>query len=305
MAGRTEFITQAAWADILLIWFVLIDDAYQALVDRHGAWRRCGPPPRFSDSEVITVALFIATFFHGHEALGLACLRQHYRALFPHLPASDGCFNARRRRLGTLIEQVRQHLLAQEQLLCGEPGALRLIDSAPVALMTYARGHECQTVAGADFVGYVPSHKAHFFGMRLVCLCTTDQQVDSWLLAPARLHDSETAHALLECRGELVALGDGSYHSPGLARILADNHAIELKAPPRSGAKAAWSAEKRTAHTRTRRAIESVFATLSVVFHCQQPGSRSLDGLVARISSCILAYSLCFVMQRYLDALPT
>jgi hypothetical protein len=83
---RTDFITKANWVDILLIWYVLVDTAYQELEKAHGAWRQRGPAPVFTDSEVITVAMFIDTFFHGHEAFGLAFLRQYHRELFLALP---------------------------------------------------------------------------------------------------------------------------------------------------------------------------------------------------------------------------
>lgn len=51
----------------------------------------------FSDSEVITVALIIDTYFHGNEELGLSFLRQYHSELFPQLP-SNGHFNERRTR---------------------------------------------------------------------------------------------------------------------------------------------------------------------------------------------------------------
>jgi hypothetical protein len=72
MAGLTDFITQEPWSDIFLIWLVEVDDAYTELQTQYGEWRQRGPAPRFTDSEVITVALIIDTFFHGHEALGLS-----------------------------------------------------------------------------------------------------------------------------------------------------------------------------------------------------------------------------------------
>ena len=34
MTGRTDFIKEAEWADILTIWYVVVDEAYQAL--EHG-----------------------------------------------------------------------------------------------------------------------------------------------------------------------------------------------------------------------------------------------------------------------------
>lgn len=82
----TDFITKARWTDIMLIWFAFVDDAYQVLEQHHGKWRPRGPAPQFTDSEVITVALVIDTFFHGNEALGLSFLRQYHLDVFPHLP---------------------------------------------------------------------------------------------------------------------------------------------------------------------------------------------------------------------------
>ena len=75
MTGLTDFITEAQWGDIATVWYVLVDDAYKALQARFGPWRCRGPQPRFSDSQVITVSLLMDTFFHGHEALGLAFVR--------------------------------------------------------------------------------------------------------------------------------------------------------------------------------------------------------------------------------------
>ena len=75
MTGLTDFITKAKWVDIITVGHGRVDDAYQALQARFGPWRRRGPQPKFSDSEVITVSLLIDIFFHGHETLGLAFLR--------------------------------------------------------------------------------------------------------------------------------------------------------------------------------------------------------------------------------------
>jgi hypothetical protein len=56
MTGRTNFITEAPWADIMLVWYYLVDNAYKQLERQYGAWRQRGPAPLLSDSEVITIA---------------------------------------------------------------------------------------------------------------------------------------------------------------------------------------------------------------------------------------------------------
>jgi len=42
-------------------------------------------------------------------------------------------------------------------------------------------------------------------------------------------------------------------------------------------------------------AIDTAISVLTTVFHLGHPGSRSLDGLLARIASRILAYTISFV----------
>lgn len=71
MNGLTNYITDHAWDDTITHWYVLVDDAYQRiLAQRARPLRASGPAPTFTDSEVITVALIIETFFQGHEEVG-------------------------------------------------------------------------------------------------------------------------------------------------------------------------------------------------------------------------------------------
>lgn len=302
MKNMTNYITEAKWVDVFLVWYVLVDTAYQALERQYGAWRQSGPEPVFSDSEVITVAVIIDTYFHGHEALGLSFLRQYDATLFPHLP-SDGHFNERRTMLGPLIEQIRRWLTAQEGLL-DETDLVRLIDSAPIFVVTYGRGGDCQTLVGHEYFGVAKSQGAKVFGLRLDITTTHDQVIDEWMLAPASLHDSTTMPALLEGQDDLLVIGDGAYHTPTLEPVLRNNHNIEVLAPPRRDSRLySWSKAMRHTLSRFRRPIESAFSVLATVFNIEHPQARSLHGLVSRISTRILAYTCSFVMNKYLALL--
>jgi hypothetical protein len=77
MEGLTDFITQYRWEDIFTVWFVVIDNAHQALQEYFGEWRKRGTPPEFSDAEVITVALIADTFFAGREDKTLSFIREY------------------------------------------------------------------------------------------------------------------------------------------------------------------------------------------------------------------------------------
>jgi hypothetical protein len=178
MNGMTDYITQWPWVNIVTTWFVLVDDAYCRLVAKRGRpFRASGPVPTFCDSEVITVSLIIETFFQGHEELGYAFVAQFLQDMFPNLLDLDR-FNARRRELIAMIEALRRDLRDQK---LDRTDPVRLVDRAPVALMTYSRGARCKSVVGSQFFGVVTSKKSKVFGLRLHTTVTVNQLIDAAL----------------------------------------------------------------------------------------------------------------------------
>ncbi len=296
MTGLTDFITDADWQDVFTIWLVLVDEAYVALEQHFGAWRQRGPAPAFHDSEVITVSLICDTFFHGHEALGLSFLRQYHADLFPALP-TNGQFNTRRRLVGPIMEQLRRYLTHHWGLIDPED-ACRLGDSAPIPVCTYTRAKQNATLQGDEYFGVMPSRKAKRFGLRLQATVTTAQVVDEWWLVPASIHDSKAGMG--EGVQDQVLLLDGAYHDPFLATLLRARRSVDRWAVPRQDSRAPWPTKFRAWVTRLRRRIETVFSVLTTVFNIEQLGSRSLDGLFARVATRMLAYTLCFVTQAML-----
>jgi hypothetical protein len=175
MNGLTNYITQQQWRDTITTWFVLGDDAYQRLIKRLGhPIRTSGSDPLFADSEVITVALVIESYFQGHEEVGYAFVQQFLSDGFPHLLDLDR-FNERRRGLLGVFEALRQDFRDQK-LERTDPG--RLVDSAPITLLTYTRGAACRSVVGRPYFGVVTSNKAKIFGFRLHATVTLNQLID-------------------------------------------------------------------------------------------------------------------------------
>lgn len=293
MHGLTDYITERPWVDTITLWYVQVDDAYQRLLAR----RRCplrssGPAPTFSDSEVITVALIIETFFHGHEELGHAFVAQYHRDLFPQLLALDR-FNERRRALIAVIEAIRCDLRDQK-LDASDP--LRLVDSAPVTLATYSRGVRTHSVMGNEYFGVVTSKKGKVFGLRFHATVTVDQLIDAWLLAPAALPDLEVLPGLVSAGHDLVLIGDKGYTDADVEAQLWETHRIQLLPLRRKNQKTQWPADIRRILGRVRHRIETVFSTLTTVFNLERPGGRSLAGHAVRIATCVLAHTLSFFM---------
>lgn len=297
MRGLTDYITECDWEDVFTVWFVLVDDTFNLLY-RHLRLRPSGPVPTFADSEVITLSLISDTYFHGDEELALAFIRQQYLALFPNL-LSNSRFNRRRRALSACIEGVRRALSAA---LIDPQDSLRLTDSAPIPVCTYQRGYQCQTVSGAEYCSVMPSRKAKLFGFHLDLTVTLEQVVDVWMLAPAAPRDGKMAEPLLEDAANLLVCGDNAFRDPGVAARLKAKRGITLLAPPRLHYdKIQWPAEFRQLFNRVRRRVESALSVLCVVFHVEQPGSRSLSGLVTRIATRILAYTISFFTSAILQ----
>lgn len=313
MTGLTNYITQKKWSNIFLVWYVLVDDAWREVVSKlTRPVRSRGPEPLMSDSEVITVGLAIESMFGGDEELGLSFLRQYHPDLFPHL-LENSRFNRRRRDLACFIEAVRQQITTSYQLI-SESDRVRLVDSVPIPVCTYMRSSRCMTVAGKEYCGVMVSRRAKLFGFRGYVTTTPEGVVDQWLLAPASFHDSKITPALLQDCANLWVLGDNAFRDHSCAEWLKADHNITLLAMPRNSNLTVngsngyrtktgelWPSSVRYLFKRLRRRIESAFAVLSTVFHLEQPGSRSLTGLIARTSTRILAYNISFLASPLLN----
>jgi hypothetical protein len=301
MTGLTDFITHYRWQDIFTVWYVLVDDAFKVLHTRFGEWRTRGERPLFSDSEVITVALIADTFFGGDEHKTLSFVRQYHLDMFPLLPGA-GRFNTRRRALSLITEQVRGVLIGQWGLIA-QDDAVRLTDTAPIPVCTYTRAKLNKTIIQTGherrlYFGYTPSRKAPLFGFKLQVGTSLGQVVDEWVLAPASMHDSQLT-GLYE--GEqlvgLKLLGDGAFNNPGWQAAMRHKHGsdVQVWALPRCDSRKPWPVEFRKVVAKLRRRVETALSVLQSVFNIEQPRSRSLLGLVSRVATRVLAYTLCFI----------
>ena len=293
MNGLTDYITQQPWEETITTWYVLVDDAYQRLVAKRGRpLRASGPEPTFSDSEVITVSLIIEAFFQGHEEVGYAFVSQYLRDLFPNLIDLDR-FNTRRRALIAVIETIRRDLRDQRLDSCD---AIRLVDSAPVTLMTYTRGARCKSFVGSQFFGVVTSKKGKIFGLRLHVTTTLDQLIDEWVLAPASVPDPQVLDELVLDGRDLTLIGDKIYNDAELEERLWRKRRIMLMPLRKDNQNKQWPDDIRRILGRIRHRVETVFSTLTTVFNIQRPRGRSVAGHVVRIATCILAHTLSFFM---------
>ena len=307
MKGLTDYITQSMWSDILTVNYVLIDDSYKKISPVVCPGRKFSPhgTPEFSDSEVITIALFAEMVFHGDEDKTLHFLRQYHLDLFPNL-LDNSRFNRRRHQLTQVMEAIREQLRDRWRAahpLAEEEAHLRLVDSAPISICTYTRGGRCQTIPlewRDEWFGVCTSKKSKFFGPRCHVMTTLDQMIDTWLLAPGSYDDRKPMVALLENRQGLGLIGDKGYVSQDLGERLWDEGEHLLLALKKDNQKEQWPSgiQKILGYLRLR--VETTFSVLTAVFNFERPKSRSLSGLINRTTTKILSHTMSFFLAEML-----
>ncbi len=165
------------------------------------------------------------------------------------------------------------------------------------------RSRSCTTVAGADSGGVMVRRRATLVGFRLHLTTTTPPVVDQWMLAPAAHHAGTLTPALVEDAHGLWVVGDHAFHQPTALDWLQQHRASALVALPRRTGSRAWPKAVRQQVNHLRRTIERALRVLCPVLQLEPPGSRSLAGLLSRVTTRVLAYTLSFVVWTFLPAL--
>jgi hypothetical protein len=293
----------ADFEDFGLYWYVVVDDLW-AQIGHH--YRRPGPAPACSDSELLTLVL--AGECRGWEQeTDLLAGWPAYRALFPVLPERSR-FNRRRRALMHALNALRQAILPALDLAQDRQAG---IDSLPVPVLRFhlvPRSPSTATgkAAGAAF-GKVSSKKQTIFGDKLHLLVTLGGVILDFELAPANIHDLTVGVELLAEHRDLLALGDKAYYSAPLAAALAAAAGVRLFALPRARQRAQVPPAVVGLHTRYRQLIEAVNEQLAAQLPIEHNQAKTFWGLCARLYSKLAAHTFCIYLHRLLgrpDCLP-
>ena len=239
-----------------LYMYVIVDDIWQE-INRY--FKRPGPAPLCSDSELITIALVSESRGWDKETE----LRDHwqpYLELFPHFPERSR-FNRRRRNLMMAINMIRQRVLAQLDL---SADGHCVIDSLPVPVLGFhlvpgSRGD--WRAYGANY-GKVPSKQQTIFGYKLHLLITLQGVICDFELAPANATDLEVGAELLEHHLARIVLADKAYVSAAVAAELWSHNQIRLLALRRSNQKQPLPQALVRIINRLRQIIETVNSQL-------------------------------------------
>jgi hypothetical protein len=196
-----------SFADFCLHVYVLVDDVLSQLDRPH----RPGPPPRCSDSELLTMVLVGVPRGRPRgwdQETELVAAFGEYPELFPQLPEHSRFNRRRRNRLGT-INALRQQVLRHFELAADTHW---VIDSLPIPVMTFplvprAPARATWQAYGARF-GRIASKRQTIFGYKLQLLVSFNGIIGDFSLAAANRDDLTAGSELLAVHGQLTVLGD-------------------------------------------------------------------------------------------------
>lgn len=283
-----------SFEDFCLYTYVIVDDIWQQIAP---LFRRPGPEPECSDSELITVALVsecrgwdIETELLDHWA--------PYLALFPHFPERSR-YNRRRRNLAPAINMLRRILL--QALDLSQDGQC-IIDSLPVPAVAFHLVPSSTgdwSAYGADF-GKVPSKKQTIFGYKLHLLITMSGVIVDFELAPASAPDLAVGEELLAEHTDLTVLADKGYVSESVAQTLQEQNRVNLVALRRVNQRKQLPVALTHLINQVRQLIETVNGQLTDQFKVEKNRAHTFYGLCARLYTKLTAHTLCIYLNRLL-----
>ncbi len=256
--------------------YCFIDDYLKA--HPHCAhWRRSPHGvPRFTDSEVLTIALLQGSFQVASLKQTYRLVRANFRSAFPSLPT----YSEWMRRL----HQLTIHVGLLLEATCGsqQSAAFYLIDSKPIPLCQHLR-HRRVRLMREDGARFGKTSKGWFFGFKMHALRHISGRFLNIVLTPASVDDRAPLLALCEQSDGGVLLGDLGYCGRP-AKAMAEE--AQLLLITRRDAP-----ERKFLLSQVRQAIETSFAQLWHQF-IDRVFSRSWNGLWNTIKLKVLFYNI-------------
>lgn len=284
----------ADFDDFSLWVYVVVDDIWQQIAP---LFKRPGPEPACSDSELIAMAL-IGECKGWDQETELISNWQEHRDLFPEIPERSR-FNRRRRNLMQGINLIRQLILSRLDLTLDHQ---TLIDSLPLPVVQFhlVPGSSGEWGAFDARYGRVPSKKQTIFGYKLHLLITLGGLILDFELAPANASDLHVGHELLAQHTDLQVLGDKAYISAEVAAELLRSNRIALQSLPRRNQAQQATPTQRRVFNAARQMIETVNSQLAAQFNIETTHAHSFWGLSARLYTKLTAHTLCIYLNRLL-----
>ena len=280
--------------DFCTMMFIIVDDTWQQIAP---LFKRPGPKPKCSDSELITMALIDECRGWDQETELINNWHEH-QDLFPNIP-SRSRFNRRRRNLMFAINLIRQTVLKAMDIA---QDTQCVLDSLPVPVVEFylVPGSTGAWAAYGARFGRVSSKKETIYGYKLHLLITLNGLILDFELAPANATDLKVGAEILAKHANLTVVGDKGYIDAQTTADLLKQDNITLLTLPRKNQKKQLPKLFKKLINSVRQIIETVNSQLAEQFNIERTYAHSLWGLAARLYTKLAAHTLCIYINRLL-----
>lgn len=262
--------------------YCFVDDYLKAHPHR-AQWRRSpNQRPRFTDAEVITVALLQNSFGCATLKRAYKLVRDNWRSAFPRL-VSYKQWVARLHALSGVVGQ----LLRSVALDLAEADNFYLMDSKPIPVCHPIR-HGRARLLREDGAYFGKTSKGWFFGFKLHLIIAERGHILGALLTPANWDDRDPALAMCWMVEGGAVLADLGYRGDEFTASLDAEAEVLLLTPADGGAR---KSARRALLSSVRERVETALSQLWGRF-VDRVFSRSWAGLWSTIKLKMLHYNL-------------
>lgn len=289
-------MTTIDFPTLMTLVFVLVDDWYQReMLPQQPP--RPGAKARFSDSEVLTLALLMDYLPFPGETQFLGFIRANYASWFPQL-LDQSQFNRRLRHLDGPLEALRRNWVT---LLVGPSERHFIIDTKPIPVLGLKRDKRYSDFAGNAAPGYCAAQQMYYFGYKLALLCTTTGVPIAFDVVPANTDERAAVEATLQTVRHSEVYGDKGFLSDPWQRHLQQHSGNRLWTVHRSNQNQQHPPNLKRFISKVRQRIEGVFHEIqNTGRNPERLLSKTVAGLVVHLSAKMASHTLRLLLkQRY------
>lgn len=263
--------------------YVFIDDFLKAHPSLSN-WRSSpNSSPRFSDAEVLTIALMQGCIGCDNLKQTYNLIANNFASAFPHL-CSYKQWIARLHALTSIVG----YLICAVPTQLHELDTLYLIDSKPIPMCHPIR-HGRVRLLRDDVAYFGKTSKGWFFGFKLHVVISVSGRIVCAILTPANWDDREVARALSQSIEEAsVVIGDLGYRGEAINEYMEEEELL-MMTPADAGER---RSKRRMVVSSIKQRIETEFSMLWRRF-VDRVYSRSWNGLWNTIKLKMLHLNLC------------
>ena len=260
--------------------------------------RQRGYPPRWSDAEVITMAIVGELLgYPGDKAIG-EYVRRPWAGWLPGL-GDRTTFSRQAANLGGVKQQVQERRVA-ERGAATDTGHVR--DGFPIAVCKLARAVRSPVLKAAAAYGDGAAKADYYSGLKGQVMIDRRGVVTAMTVTAANVDERDAAYDLLGAIEGLL-MGDKGYIRP---QFKADGEALglDLPTPVRQNRKASPPRWCRRLAPRVRQRVETVIAQLEPRFGLAVRRARDTWHLTNRVARKLLAHTLAVWLNLRLGREP-